>query len=517
MKYRFIIITLVLNVLPVLGQPLRDDFGDVLRQFNTPYNNVGGAAWDGEYIWFGCRSGQRHLWAMNPENLQVVQGRDYGLNMADGIGLGFDPVEGVFWYNESNGTVRIFNRNGEQVRQMQLPRSGHWDFCTDREFIYGTSEGPGGEGDPNAFRIYKLSRQAQVIQEGPNLRTLVNHGRALAIEYVPAHPEGRFWLMSTGYISQINIDWQNNRAQVIREFQTRNNDYPHMGLAHDGHSLYAGGAWGGQVGYNYDDGQRETYGVLSLEFDAFEFGPVSQGNVVQIRFNIANAAQQEDELHRLSFSLSDAGPGPDWLTIEPEEGVINARQSVEITLTANTEAVDLGEYNRTITLECNDPEHRQAQIPVHIFIVEGFGRLYGRIIDAANDRPVEGAILAVEHFGIADTTEEDGRYEFADLPAWNYDFNLTRVNYLPQRHQINVGAGDEIERNFALLHSVCEPRPARLEFAVPTDDVLRTSLAIRNPGNGTLTWTAERLFPEQARADPWTLRANIPAGQTLGD
>ncbi|MBM3327286.1 MAG: hypothetical protein FJY65_10015, partial [Calditrichaeota bacterium] len=260
-------------------------------------------------------------------------------------------------------------------------------------------------------------------------------------------------------------------------------------------------------------------GLAEISAEEIHFPPVAQGREARLNLTLRNVSEEDDEWHILEYQFTDRGGAPRWLTIEPLAGRIRVGELEDIVFTVNTQELNAGDYARIVALTTNARNMLALDIPVTITVVQGVGHLSGRVTDAANARPVEGALVKMQaDYALERTTDEDGRYEFADLPAYNYRLCVTALDYLPiLTESLEVRPDAEVERNFALLHSVCEPRPARLEFAVPTDDVLRTTLAIRNPGNGTLTWTAERLFPEQARADPWTLRANIPAGQTLGD
>jgi hypothetical protein len=243
-----------LNAAPAPG-PRRDLLGEVVDSFNLPYTENAGMKWDGQYIWCTCRTVTRHLFSIDPADYQVVN--DYQLNQSDAIGLGWDPVRELLWVCEwqRQGTpsiLHLYDRDGNDVGQVDLPRGGHWDFCYDGEYYYGNSE-----NDSNDPKLYKLQwnenqDELDVVAEGPNIVAVINHGRAISIEYVPAHGANRFWVMSnenrqTGYISQVEVDWDENSAVVLQEFESNNDDYPHQGLPPDGYTLGAGGTWGGTI------------------------------------------------------------------------------------------------------------------------------------------------------------------------------------------------------------------------------------------------------------------------------
>ena len=274
MKSLIILLIAGLSLLPlkVFGQdvPDRDDFGETLNRFNAPRTQIGGLAWDGQYIWGTNRVADARtpdrLWCMNPANGEILH--DYEINQLDAIGLGFDHTTGLFWVNEwvdpaqGSSVAHLYDSEGRQVSTLRLPRGGHWDFCFDDDWVYGSSE---GNSDINAYRIYRMNREAGRVTEGPNLRAIANHGRSIAVTLVPQHLEGNFWLMSVSYISQFNIDWDNEEAQLIREFRSNNNDYPHQGLTHDGLNLWGGGNWNGVQVCVYDDGITEIYGEIGVD------------------------------------------------------------------------------------------------------------------------------------------------------------------------------------------------------------------------------------------------------------
>ncbi len=508
-----------INISPTRIQqriPYRDDLGDVLEEFELRYDENAGLAWDGELIWGTCRTGERRLWAMNPENHEIVH--DFPLDMPDAIGMTYDYVEGLIWICEHvnpNGRSRahLYDREGEFVRQVELPSGGHVGLAFDGEFFYGNCE-----NSQQNQRIYRFTREGEVLDEGPNIRTAINRGRCVSICYAGAHEEGQIWAMATGYIAQLDIDWDENSVEVVRGFNSRNQDYPHQGIVHDDFNLWAGGNWRGEVGYVYDDGIEETYGVLELNHEMIEFGPAPSGEEDQFELRITNATEGEEEHHVLEYEIEDLGEDPDWLQFEPAEGTVEPRESVDVAFTAVTEGLELGEYDRSIQIRSNDPDRRRIEIPVHLFVVEGFGLLHGTVANAENDEPVAGALVTVDYFGFEATTDDEGAYAYEDIPSWTYDLIITREDFLPVWiRELEVGAGEEVIQNIELLHSECRLTPDRIDRAMPADDELEITLALANPGNGALTWSVERIFPGGGAIDPWEFRYSFAAGDSVED
>jgi len=527
----FAIATLILvaataiNAAPAPG-PRRDVLGDVLDSFDLPYRENAGMKWDGQYIWGTCRTPTRHLFSIDPADFQVVN--DYEINQSDAIGLGWDPVRELLWVCEwqSLGTpsiLHLYDRDGNDVDQVDLPRSGHWDFCYDGEYYYGNSEN--GGTDPKIYKLQWNENQdaLEVVAEGPNIVAVINHGRAISIEYVPAHGANRFWVMSnenrqTGYISQVEVDWDENSAEVLQEFESNNDDYPHQGLTHDGYNLWAGGTWGGTTGYIYDDGIEEQYGILGLNRDGVDFGPVTSGTSPEETLTIYNLAEGGNAGDSLGFTVTDLGGAPDWLELDPTEGQITAGDSAAVTFTAVTEGLNLGEYERTVRIESTDIQRGDVDLPVHIFVVEGFGRLYGVVTDAANEQPIEGAVIAINDYGYSDISDAEGNYSLDSLPAWTYDLTVSKTDYLTEHPaDVEVANGVEVERNFALLHAEFNADPAELPLQMPANHQREELLTISNIGNGPLTWALDLIYAEGVETPPWDLRLSLAAGDTVND
>lgn len=498
------------------GGPQRDDFGEILEQFNLPYANNAGLAWDGEFIWGVTRANGRRLYKMNPENFEVIE--DYAIDQTDAIGMTYDHVDGVFWVcehraNNQNSVAFLYDTNGDQVGEIELPRLGHHGLAFDGEFFYANSE----NANQNQM-IYKMRRNGEVVAEAGNVVAEINHGRAISLEWVGQHQEGHFWVMSVNYISQLAIDFENGEVEVIREFQSQQSDYPHQGLAHDGFNLWAGGSWRETRGFVYDDGFAETYGELGLEQELLEFGPLPTEESSEIVLSISNLAEDEDELHLLFYTLTDLGGDPDWLDFEVDGGEVEARQTVEVTITANAEGLELGEYERVIRLETNDPDYLEIDLPVHVFVVEGFGSLRGTVTRLENGDPVSGATVTVGNFGFQTVSGDDGGYDFGEIPAWTYDFMVIKEDYLPLSElEVEIEVGEDVELDFALRHAELILNPDAIDNSLQVDDELEIRQNLRNSGNGPLTWSVERVFPEEMMVDPWEHRWRLDAAEVVNN
>jgi len=259
-------------------------------------------------------------------------------------------------------------------------------------------------------------------------------------------------------------------------------------------------------------------GQITVDRDQFSLIPLPIGEQYREDLVIANISEEEDDIYIVDYSFRHEGDQPDWLTIEPDHGEIAPREETVITLTIDTEGLEPGDYAHTVTLETNAENIVTVELPITFTAVEGIGRLYGRIIDADNDQPLEGASVdVIADFELGTITNENGNYEFPDIPAYIYHLRITAPDYLPlvDEEEIVIEDNGEIERNYELLHAEFHANMDRIELAMQSNDTLTQILTIRNIGNGSLTWRVERVFPDEMQIEPWEHRWNLPAADSL--
>ncbi len=125
---------------------------------------------------------------------------------------------------------------------------------------------------------------------------------------------------------------------------------------------------------------------------------------------------------------------------------------------------------------------------------QGTGLLYGRITDAANDHPLEGASVFVGGTHIGTATDLDGWYVIRNLAPGTYTLKISFVGYRALENiSFEVTAGDTLHRDFSLQRTVIKTdevtvtatRGSSLITEVPASvDVLSTQMIEReNPSN----------------------------------
>ncbi len=273
--------------------------------------------------------------------------------------------------------------------------------------------------------------------------------------------------------------------------------------------LYATGqgGWVGQFNDNYG-------AVAEPEYDPEEFQiQVPIGQEMEETLVIRNVGEEGSVL---TFSIEEIGGEPDWLIVEPVDGSVEEGDAIEISLTITTEELEPGQFGRTLSITTNSPEFREAEIPIELMVIADYGELQGVVTDAATGDPVVGANVSVNLFDLETQTDEDGEYRFEEIPEWVYTVFFTADDFLPmQVEEVEIIADEITELNVEMLHSRCELSIDAIHENLPPNEMIEVDFTLANPGNGTLEWQVERVFPEGMDVEPWTNRGSFPAAEIV--
>jgi len=261
-------------------------------------------------------------------------------------------------------------------------------------------------------------------------------------------------------------------------------------------------------------------GELALSRNTIHFPPTAIDHPRSEILTLQNLSQEGDEQLNIQFEFTfPDNELPSWLNVEPLSGNLPGGQRTDVTLIVHAEDLEPGDYQTTMSLSTNAVNMHRVEFPVTVTLVRGVGRLFGIVTDETDHRPVEGAVVRMSaDYVLADTTDAEGFYEFLELPVFNYILTVTKTDFLPTvTDEVNIADGQEIEYNFSLLHADFTPSSNMVDASLPVDDEYESILSVTNTGNGPLTWSVERVFPEEHIVDPWEVRQMINAGASLED
>lgn len=189
------------------------------------------------------------------------------------------------------------------------------------------------------------------------------------------------------------------------------------------------------------------------------------------------------------------------------------------------ENADEGDYHLTVQSPCintgdpdspRDPDGTTADMGAFYFPTD-FGVCLGRVLDAVDDQPLEGAhILA---FGVVIVTDENGEWICDETPS-DIPFNLTFS--FPGYNDstlvdLTVAEEETLRIEVSLLHPEFGLSAHELNTRMETGDIDEHIFTVRNDGNGRLDWQLELRLAGGADAEPWEHRRSYMLGQELDD
>jgi hypothetical protein len=222
------------------------------------------------------------------------------------------------------------------------------------------------------------------------------------------------------------------------------------------------------------------------------------------------------------FYLSEI-VGPNWLVAEPDEGVIATGESTDIEFTFAPVDLEDGVYEVRVILQLTTGEGENAEqwemeTSAVLSVSSPTVNVTGIVTDPSeNDATISGVSADLDQYIIRRFSDDDGAFEFTDLPIGDYELTFTAIDYLPWVEAFEAGEEDDVELEIALLHSECNPNVEGLQNEIAPEEMAEVSFRIDNDGNGPLTYMTDRRLIGDANADPYTVRAEVLAGQANDD
>ena len=288
----------------------------------------------------------------------------------------------------------------------------------------------------------------------------------VGLAWVPNHLDGNLWIMgiSDGRILQVDV----NEDEIIEVQEVNVGQQETFGFEHDGENLWYSS--NDDVWRVIDDGYNEE---------------------------------------------------PDWISIEPREGELEANAEVLIEITFSPGDLENGIYELNCVFESYEVGNVDVVQTKSFTVIMSIGldvaTLIGSVIDAETDNPIANSVVSLDRYEIFRTSNNGGEYSIQDLPWGEYQLSCVADNYHPYSEQIVIDQDGVFRQNIELLHSVCEPEfdeiVVDIEFG-DSDDVVFT---VTNSGNGDLSYTTDLHLRGDANVEPWGLRDRIIAGQILND
>jgi len=222
-----------------------------------------------------------------------------------------------------------------------------------------------------------------------------------------------------------------------------------------------------------------------------------------------------------TISYSDIEGGRDEIVIEDQarlewgEGNISSDPLFiepdcdDFHLTEDSPCIDTGDPESP-----EDPDSSRADMGAFPFMQ--YALLYGVVLDAANNRPLQNATISTSR-GESVRSDSSGRW---NLSVRTGELELT-ASYPGYNDSTLAGLEldfrEELEITFRLLHPDFLASDNELGYTLGQGDSTRINFFIHNDANGPLTWTVTAQGDGEDGLDPWELRRSHHVGQEVDD
>jgi len=459
--------------------PRRDDFGDQLGQYvwnNAGVNRYKNCAYDmdNEWMWLGTYSPN---WVTALSFNDDYDEFNVEVNAFNPQG---NPMD-MAWYNGityiipwANNFLMRYDAEGNNVGNLNTPfRACGVAASMDMELMFLMDDGA------RNIHIFEMNDEGGFaggeIAQINNHRQFMNNQWCRNVEWVDAHPDGPLWIHSPNALWQIGVDvdeWQ--ATGMVQNIQNWGGNQEWGGVAHDGSNIWHGG-------YN-----RNNYIIID-----------------------------------------DATAELTWFTHEPQEGVVESGDGIEVFIILDASGLIGGDYEGDLTLLTNDPATPEVVVSVIIHVEgapdlvvewdEEFG--YPDVVDwnaayidlftgGPYTMPLtfsnEGTeILLVEGYASDNdffTADLDDEFELPIGESVEIMFTFDAPADQPDDYNavITVFCDDPIEMEFdialhaeASLPPIVVVEPIGIEEDMMTGEVIETAIAISNDGDALLRWSSD--------------------------
>ncbi|MBA7575562.1 hypothetical protein ES708_17392 [subsurface metagenome] len=282
-------ITLLIVTLPAANA----EPGDILAQYDVPYNMNHGMAWDPDHNWMWGLNHQDPpcLYAIDPENGEdmaefPVANRMIGLFYLDGVLC-------VGGHQADPNAIFRYDTEGNDLENWDSPVSlaSSW-IASDGEFLFTNN------ATNSLINVFDLDGMQEVSTI--DFSEAVGGAQIWAIEWVTAHPRGQLWLFGDGHLYECFIDGDWN-CELVQDFETIVG--AKGSIAHDGENLWYAVFNGERIWYVIDDGVGEN----------------------------------------------------GWLAYDPTEGEVEGEGQQEVNVTINAAGLIQGDYDADMIFVTNEP------------------------------------------------------------------------------------------------------------------------------------------------------------------
>ncbi len=280
--------------------PRRDEPGTILHQFDSPLLYTTGMTFDGELMW-GSAYEQGTITSVSSLDFSTVS--DFHVHRTP-VGLAFDGE--FLWVGRWGYTIiYIYDLEGELIEE----------FDSELRPISMTADDDGNMLILNGLddRIHMINIESREEVRVFNQNTGFEHDATIGgIEWVPEHPDGQLWGLSSSNVYQAYVD-EEYQTYPVQNFEAPEaNQSVWAGPAHDGEHMWIGSR--GITWYVVDDGVIEYLpGWLSVNPS---YGEVPAGESNDISVGFRTDRLEENTLYEAAIIIETNDPDEDLVSVD---------------------------------------------------------------------------------------------------------------------------------------------------------------------------------------------------------
>jgi len=148
---------------------------------------------------------------------------------------------------------------------------------------------------------------------------------------------------------------------------------------------------------------------------------------------------------------------------------------------------------------------------------EPSGILEGFVLDAADDNPLEDAIVMTS-YGAYTQTDDNGFWQIDPAIPGDFDITGSKQGYNDSTlTDLQLEIDDTLTINFHLRHPEFVISDDRFEVELAIGESCENPFTVSNNGNGLLTWSVEPRLVGDADIPPWEHRRSYYVGEAMDD
>ena len=209
---------------------------------------------------------------------------------------------------------------------------------------------------------------------------------------------------------------------------------------------------------------------------------------------------------------------PNWLTVDPEEGVIPGGEVAELEAFIAPGELEPGIYHTILQFNLSDENQPRFEMSLVMSLETVTRNITGTVTDAGTGDAMGDVQISMSPFLLTRFSAQNGEFEFNSLPEGVYELSFSAEDYLPLTVEAEIVEGEQdVDLDVQMLWSEFDPEFERIERELALEDEAVVEFSVHNGGTGQVSFISERTIEGGADVDPWTLRNDFNLGAEVDD